>query len=267
MKKLALMIPLILGVSYAFVPKKINTYYIKRNGPTFNIEKISQSKTIFDVCPDLWKYMIFNQKQRNRLDSLRKIHASLAFYTFHDAGYNNVMDVYSLELETYQANKKVRIFAEGQVLSEEQINSIKNLTLGNTIAFNVKLKSKYKVNAIEGDYYFEGYIPIVILPNTEASFAAGTKEFNNYIENNIVNKYTPPKDIVNLHQIKVKFTVEKDGTLSGTKIIYPSNNHKIDQFVIEQINKMPKWNAARNRKGAAVKQDIEIVFGSSFDGC
>jgi len=46
-----------------------------------------------------------------------------------------------------------------------------------------------------------------------------------------------------------------------------SESPETDQFLLEIINEMPKWKAAKNIKGIAVEQDFELLTGYMFGGC
>jgi TonB family protein len=111
----------------------------------------------------------------------------------------------------------------------------------------------------------EGQYSITIVPAMEAEFPGGFKQISTYLNDNFFNKITQKGNTDKIRQTSLKFTINEEGKVVNSKIFNTSSDVKIDQLLLEAINKMPKWKPAKNSKGIKVKQEFMIPFGGG--GC
>jgi protein TonB len=99
----------------------------------------------------------------------------------------------------------------------------------------------------------------IAIAEQKARFPGGEEAFNNYIKTQLIY---PEKAKANKVQgrVYVKFTVEKDGTISQEKIVNSSNN-LLNQEALKLIRSMPKWEpAVIDGKSAASQRIFSVVF-------
>lgn len=65
--------------------------------------------------------------------------------------------------------------------------------------------------------------------------------------------------------MKIKFTVDKNGLIIGSKILEGYKNEQLNRRVLDAIDKMPKWKPAMNSKRINLPQSFEFYFGAN--GC
>lgn len=84
----------------------------------------------------------------------------------------------------------------------------------------------------------------VIFAEEAASFQGGQKELFKYV---YANYNYPQRDIDegNAGTIYVKFVVEKDGSLTGARILR-GINERLDKEALRVVKSMPRWKPARN---------------------
>lgn len=168
----------------------------------------------------------------------------------------------SVEIKT-TCNKKVKsAFSKDDVLSLEQKENLKNVDLASEVAITIvynyvdpltKKSTKNKINVVYN-----------VVPEVEAEFPGGMLQMTKYLKENCVNKI-PVLVQKNISRSGVRFTVNENGEVDDVKIFKSSGDVKVDALLLETVNRMPKWNSAKDGNGKNVKQ--EFVFNIGKEGC
>jgi len=108
------------------------------------------------------------------------------------------------------------------------------------------------------------YVTMKVIPETEASFHGGNTELIKYVKKNIIEKL-PAIITNNMLKAKIVFTINETGEVINAKISHTSGDPKTDNFLIDQIGKMPAWKPAENQNGKKVSQEFEFNVGNG--GC
>lgn len=97
-----------------------------------------------------------------------------------------------------------------------------------------------------------------VAKETPPSFPGGITEWLNFLRRFL---QTPDKlEAGQRIEVRVKFRIEKDGTLSGFEIVQSGGN-LFDKEVLRVMRKMPKWNPAfQNNFRVAVSYTQPIIF-------
>jgi periplasmic protein TonB len=86
--------------------------------------------------------------------------------------------------------------------------------------------------------------------NSDSTFVGGMTEMQRFIQENI--RYPQEAIEQNIQgRVKVKFVVEKDGTVSYAEIV-KSVDHRLDKEALRVVRSMPKWEPAYS-KGKPVR--------------
>ncbi len=233
--------------------------------PSFNIDKINEANSLKDICPQLWNKMGLHQKLRNQLDSLKKTEFPLGYYANTPMSYDMLIEYSSVEISEAANTQQISASSNSDMLSPEQKKLMNNAAIGSTLSIVVKFKLKNRYATLNNENIYQGFLNLNIVPTFEAKFPGGMTQFVNYINANIFDQCANNKEYAQLSFMKVKFTVDKNGSITGAKLLEGSKNIQLNQRVLEALNKMPKWQAAMNSKRINVQQSFEFYFGSN--GC
>jgi len=94
------------------------------------------------------------------------------------------------------------------------------------------------------------------IPVISAEFPGGKEKLFKYIKTNVTDKVSISKDAPPIEKLIAKFTVDKNGNVTNTKIYKTSGHSSIDKLLLDAINAMPKWTPAQNPKGKNVGQEM-----------
>jgi len=233
--------------------------------PSFNIDKINEANSLKDICPQLWNKMGIHQKLRKQLDSLKKTEFPLGYYANNPMSYDMLIDYYSVEITEDANTQQISASSNSDMLSPEQKKLMSNAAIGSTLNIVVKFKLKNRYAALNNENFYQGFLNLNIVPTFEAKFPGGMIQFENYINANIFDQCANNKEYAQLSFMKIKFTVDKNGSITGANLLEGSKNVQLNHRVLEALNKMPKWQAAMNSKRINVQQSFEFYFGSN--GC
>ncbi len=264
MKKIILIHLLISTIGHVFGQNRKFTFN-ESPIPSFNIDKINEANSLKDICPELWNKMGLSRKLILKLDSLKKAEFPLGYYANTPMSYDMLIDYNSVEISDTLNGKNIIANSNSEILSPAQKKLLSNAALGSTLRIVVKFKLKNRYAVSNNENIYEGFLYLKILPSIEAEFPGGMDQFVNYINTNIYDKCTSNKEYAQLSFMKIKFTVDKNGSITGTKILEGYKNEQLNRRVLDALNKMPKWKAAMNSKRMNVPQSFEFYFGSN--GC
>jgi TonB family protein len=241
--------------------------YNGRLTPSVKKEKLNEVKFISDITPELWHKLALPIKEHDELDYRRKMEYSLGYYLYPQGGYNIIIDYVSVEILATCNSKVLTSQSTSDKLTPEQKNILNAADLGSDISIKIKFKYKNQAkDSLGSSKIIEGKLAVTVVPETEAEFPGGFKQITEYLMKNVINKITEASTSEKIRQAIVKFTVNEEGQVVDAKILRTSTDPKIDDLLLNAINKMPKWVPAKNSKGIKVKQEFSIPFGSD-SGC
>lgn len=261
--------------SSAFAEKAEFEYY-GRWYPAIKKERFIDAKFITEIMPGLREKFIMDWPERKRFDQLLKIveeqQASYVYphVNFVQMGekYEEVIDYISIEISVKSGGKRISALGTSRTLTAEQKKLLNSTDLGSDIYVTIwfKFKDWGKDHPDDISKPVRGEYTVAVVPDKEAEFPGGYKQFSDYIESNVLNK-TCGKSIQNIARAAVAFTVNEDGQIINSRMFFTSNNSEVDKLILEAIKKMPKWVPAKNACGIRVQQEFVIPFGGPADGC
>ena len=151
---------------------------------------------------------------------------------------------------------------ENDLLTDEQMSILKMSDMGTDIIVDVKYNPKSSLNDAQDIKVIN--FSYTLIPEVEAEYPGGYSLLKQYLKENAIDKITETLD-QQLLLAKVKFTIDENGLISNAQISKTSEDEKIDQLLLEVINKMPEWKPASSN-GIKVKQDFELSVGNIV-GC
>lgn len=221
-------------------------------------DKLNSVKYITDLYPELWDKMYMPYNDRFDIDQLKKITYSETF--FKSSNYNSLIYYVSVEILATCQGKTITAVGLNDKLTEKQKSILCSADLNSDVIVKVRFKHKGNSRYITNREVIEGFLPITIVPYTEAEFLNKGMSVNEYLRKKIAGI----KESKNIQPAVLKFSVDEQGKPVNAKIEQTSKSSKIDKILLEAITNMPKWKPAKNSKGVTVKQDFCIQLGG---GC
>jgi TonB family protein len=228
-------------------------------------EKLNEAQFITDLVPELWSSMALPNKERMELDYRRKMGYGLGYYIYPDGGYDLIVDYIGIEISAVCNDKVVTSESSTGELTLTQKNILNAVKFGDRVNIKVKFKYKSKGKMKQDQEIIEGYLGVTVMPEVEAEFPGGFKQITAYLMENVFSKMSDANAYKKLQRVIVKFTVNEQGEIVNVKLLYTSNEPKLDKLIVDAIYQMPKWIPAKDSKGKNVKQEFTIPFGR--EGC
>jgi TonB family protein len=147
-------------------------------------------------------------------------------------------------------------------LSTEQKHILSAADPGTDVVLNISFRYNNSVTDIT-DVGKMHYIATLV-PEIEAKYPGGNQQLDQYLKENAISKISETSS-KQFQEILLGFTVNEDGKVANARIFKTSGDPKIDDLLIEAINKMPEWRPAEDSNGLKVKQEFEFSVGSA--GC
>jgi hypothetical protein len=173
---------------------------------------------------------------------------------------NWISDYTSVSISTTIDGKENKAIGSDQSLNADQKNLLSQAQLGNEIIVDVKYKIK---NATTQAFYDEKMsFHLTVVPQTQAQFVGGKSTLDQYMAENgmdfLKNKKIPISG-------SVKFTINEEGKIENPIISKTSGQQDIDNFLLDIVRKMPKWNPAKTNKNKTISQNFELILANQ--GC
>jgi hypothetical protein len=169
----------------------------------------------------------------------------------------------SVEVSANNNGLKTSLWSKNDVLSDEQKKMLAGLEIDAEVVVRVKYNTKNVItDALEEN---EMNVSLTVIPEIEAVYIGGYENMISYLKENSRDKITMIGD-KGVKPSVLRFSIDKTGKADNIKIIQKSENIEIDNLLIELIENMPKWNAAKNLKGESVSQQFDFKVGK-MDGC
>ena len=239
--------------------------YISRRDVSVKKEKLQTANSIGDLTPELWQKLGMRAKERLELERRRKITFPLGSFTYPAGGYETAIDYVSVEISAISNGKTVTVKNRGGQLNAEQKALLNAADIGTDLVVMIDFRYKPLPGDDAGNKIINSALWMTVVPDTEAEYPGGFVRVTDYLNENIVNKFSRSADVQQVRKASVKFIVDEEGRVVAPKMEQTSANEKIDRLILDVISKMPGWKPARNSKGVKVKQEFCIRFGG--DNC
>jgi len=240
--------------------------YTGRLTPAINRTKLNEANFIHEIMPEFGRYFVLPFNERAQFDKLIiTIYPQAYFYPKEN--YNYLFNYANIEISATCDGNLMTSSSTSDTLTTEQKNILNSAELGTEISIKIKFKFKNEANHRfdSADKLKEGEYRVTVIPNKEAEYPGGFKQFTEYLTENVFNKIPEPQSTEKIRQTVLKFTVDEEGQVVNATIAKSSSDPKIDELLLDATNKMPKWMPAYNSKGIKVKQEFSIPLGGG--GC
>ncbi|HWY10019.1 MAG TPA: energy transducer TonB [Bacteroidia bacterium] len=180
----------------------------------------------------------------------------------YPAALNHILDY---------ASVNIQVSCEGKILSAQNNNDLLNAEQKNILSnadqcSDIEIKIKYSAQTLGTDGTIrEMNFIVTVLPDKEAVFPGGPEEMTKYFKRTLIDKFANPIDPRKVGPARIKFSVNENGEVIDGKISNPSFDPKIDELLLEAINKMPKWKPAETAQGLKIKQHFNVSI--PLGGC
>lgn len=193
-------------------------------------------------------------------ETLEKANYLKDFIPYYPSSWvNNYISVEVLAVENGITHSAT---GQNETLNEDQKNILSKLDLGSEIEVNVKYNTSNSVTEQMEQRKIK--ILMTVVPEIEAEYLGGYPKLKQYLKFSLIDKvikHTPAEN----QKGKVSFIVNENGEIIDSVISLSSGNAETDHLLLEIIDKMPKWNPAKNGFGKPVKQKFEFSMG--VGGC
>ena len=240
--------------------------YAGRFNPAIKKAQLSEARDIYEIMPQFSRYFVLPFNDRSQFDKqVVSVFPTASFYPPDNFDY--LINYTSVEISAICNGKAVKAQSKNDILTCEQQNIINAADLGTDLSIKIKFTFKNEpVNTqADRDKIIEGEYTVTVVPETEAKYPGGYKQFAEYFTENVFNKIPESLAAEKIQQAVLKFTVNEQGQILDARISKTSTDPKIDNILLDATNKMPIWMPAQNSKGIKVKQEFSIPFGGG--GC
>jgi TonB family protein len=240
--------------------------YTGRLTPAIKKAKLNEANLIYEIMPQFSRYFVLPYNDRSQFDK-QVITIYPQAYMFPQDNYNYLFNYVAVEISAICDGKVITSVSKNDTLTAAQKDILNTADLGNDIS--IKIKFNYKNGAIDSHgttcKINEGEYSVTVIPQTEAEYPGGFKQFTQYFTKNVFNKMPEQPNTEKIQQAVLKFTIDEEGQIVNARISKTSTDPKIDGIILEATNKMPRWVPAQNAKGLKIKQEFSIPFGGG--GC
>ena len=136
---------------------------------------------------------------------------------------------------------------------------LKNAKLGDNILLVAYFEEKIPVTHVENTFDHLVYY-ISIVPEQSAAFPQGKDALINFLKKES-EPYVAFLDQRNLKPARISFTIHKNGEVGEVKLLDTCGDSAVDVELVNIVQKLPNWNAAKNEKGENVNQEMVFFFG------
>ena len=173
-----------------------------------------------------------------------------ANYSFEDVSITAVI-----------GTEEVKIKGEGSDISLSQRALLQSLSYADEFYINAKgRRSDFAPNRMDDLAYF-----VSISPKEPATYSGGGFALIEFLEQ---NSKAQTEGILQstLKAGRIKFTVDKEGSIQNVFLDSSSGHDHLDNSLIELINNLPgTWHPAQNTKGEFVNEQLVLFYGAQ--GC
>lgn len=192
----------------------------------------------------------------------------------YPAYYSTIIDFVSVEICVTSSGKTLKAASTSEKLTTAQKTILNAADFGTEVVIQTKFKYKdpSNDNLGSGDKIKNMNFSVMVLPEIQAEFPGGYDTMTTYLKENVIKKFSEvtkfDKDQpINMPRVNLAFTVNEDGRITDARIIKPSNDLRMDNLLLDAVNKMPNWKPAENANGTKVKQEIKLGIPYLRRGC
>ncbi|MEI6059444.1 MAG: energy transducer TonB [Bacteroidota bacterium] len=240
--------------------------YTGRYTPEIKKAKLNEARFVYEIMPQFSRFFVLPYNEHTQFDKqVVTVYPQSSFYP--QDNYNYLFNYISVEIAASSNGKVTMAQSSSDTLTPEQKNILALADLGTDISIKIKFKYKNEANEKAGNAgnMHEGAYAVTVIPQTEAAYPGGFKQFSEYLTQNVFSKFPEPKAAEKIQQAILKFTVDEEGQIVDARIARTSTDLKIDELLLDATNKMPKWMPAQISGGIRVKQEFSIPLGGG--GC
>ena len=240
--------------------------YTGRYTPAIKKATLNEATSIYEIMPEFSRYFVLPFNEHDQFNKqIVTLYPSSGFYPAEN--YSYLFNYSSVEISATSEGKLLTSESTSDKLTAEQKNILSLADLGTDISIKIKFTYKNEANARPGSAgkLNEGVYSVTVVPETEAAFPGGFKQFAAYYTENVFSKIQEKKETEKIQQAVLKFTVDEEGQVVDARIASTSTDPKIDELLLNATNRMPKWMPAQNSRGIKVKQQFSIPLGGG--GC
>ncbi len=169
-----------------------------------------------------------------------------------------VKEYISVEILTTYKGKLRKAISKNDILSQEQKEFMNTADAGKDIAVKVVYIPN---NTLKHNDAKELTFTFTVDPEIEAKYAGGEEQLKEYLKHNAIDKI-PENSFTGYSLAAVKFTIDEAGQITDAFVIETSKDEKIDELLLETINKMPEWKPAVFSNGEKTKQEFVLTVGN-----
>lgn len=172
---------------------------------------------------------------------------------------SNWIEEYKQVTIVYPSNgKEERLSAPDNKLNPTQQAVLKSLGVNDYVSVEVDYRMRNPVtNQLEDDTMIRS---VGILPASQAYYPDGYEALITYLKQNSQYKIKALR-LPKVPEATLEFTVNEKGKVTDAKLLQPSQNEKVDEILLQLIEKMPNWKPATDANGNAVSQKFEFRIG------
>jgi TonB family protein len=170
----------------------------------------------------------------------------------------------SVEISGTCSGKPLKAIGKNERLSQEQQHILDNADMASELTLDVNYQYLNPVNSVMEPKNI--HVVLTIQPDSEASYAGGEAQMQEYLRINALNKVSATI-AKNRKTVAIRFTIDETGQVDAVRLSKSSGDISTDHQLIDAIRKMPQWRPAENAKGQKVKQEFEFRIGVNVGGC
>ena len=175
---------------------------------------------------------------------------------------NWVSNYIGVTLQTKTQGVTMKAIGSNDTLTFEQNKLLQHTELGTVITITIEYQARNAVSKMMENNSM--IVNFTLVPEFEAEFLGGKDLLTEYLMAKTSHLFSNTPDN-GIQATKVVFTVNEEGSIIDVQLLKSSTSKKFDDALLETINKMPKWRAAKLKNGQLVKQKFELLF--SNNGC
>ena len=157
--------------------------------------------------------------------------------------------------------ERVEVKGKDSRLNKEQMNLLKEAKINSNLEIYVNYVHHNAINNKKEHRKME--YTLTVVPATEAKFPEGCP--SEYL-NKAINKMIKEGRANDFISVDMEFTINRKGKTTEVRITESSGVKNTDKMLLELINNMPDWEAAKDASGNKVKQIFELRAGYGI-GC
>lgn len=168
-----------------------------------------------------------------------------------------VREYISVDILAIKNGKVVKAKGLNSDLTDEQIELMNTADVDQEISVNVKYIPE---NNLVNNTMKENNFTFILEPEQDAVYRGGMEALSKRIKTQAIDKI-PASTFCEYQLAVVEFSIDTDGKVIDTNILFSSNDETVDQNLLETISNLPAWKPAQFDTGVKVKQNFAMSVG------